>query len=85
LNFYLRRNLDVLRPPDFVPPPYLEPHVGELFIGREELERVWTAERVFLVTDPLQPRPRLDGVVPAPYYIVARDSTRWVVTNAPLH
>jgi 4-amino-4-deoxy-L-arabinose transferase-like glycosyltransferase len=84
-NFYLRRKLDVLRPPDFVPPSYLEPHVGELFLEHEELERVWQTERVVLITDPLQPRVHLDGTVPQPYYIVARDSTRWVVTNEPLH
>lgn len=84
-NFYLRRKLDVLRPTDFVPPPYLGPHVADLFISREEFEKAWQAERVFFITDPLQTRTRLDGVVPQPYYIVARDSARWVVTNEPLH
>ncbi len=85
LNFYLRRRLDLLRPVEFVAPPYLQPHVADLFIDREQLETIWQAGRVFLVTDPLQTRTRLDGVVPHPFYVVARDSTRWVVTNEPLH
>jgi 4-amino-4-deoxy-L-arabinose transferase-like glycosyltransferase len=84
-NFYLHRKLDLLRPANFVAPPYLEPHVDSLFISRTELEKAWQAERIFLITDPLQRRARLDDLVPQPYYIVARDSSRWVVTNEPLH
>jgi 4-amino-4-deoxy-L-arabinose transferase-like glycosyltransferase len=84
-NFYLRRKLDVLRPAEFVAPPYLEPHVADLFINREQLERTWQTERVLFVTDPLQTRARLDDVVPHPFYVIARDSTRWAVTNEPLH
>jgi len=84
-NFYLRRRLDLLAHPDFVPPPYLEPHMGSLFITRKEMERAWRTERVVFITDPLQPRTRLDGVVPVPFYILARDPARWVVSNQPLH
>ena len=84
-NFYLRRKLDLLRPTEFVAPPYLEPHVESLFISREELEKAWQAERVFFISDPLQTRTHLDGIVPQPFYIVARDTARWVVTNEPLH
>jgi 4-amino-4-deoxy-L-arabinose transferase-like glycosyltransferase len=83
-NFYLRRKLDVLRPADFVPPPYLVPHIGSLFIGRDELARLWKTERVFFITDPLTPRGHLDGSVPEPFEVVARDHTRWVVTNRPV-
>ena len=84
-NFYLRRKLDLLLPADFVAPPYLEPHVEELFISRDELEKAWQAEHVFFISDPLQTRARLAGVVPQPFYVVARDNTRWVVTNEPVH
>jgi 4-amino-4-deoxy-L-arabinose transferase-like glycosyltransferase len=84
-NFYLRRKLDVLRPPGFVAPAYLEPHVGELFIDGNRLQQLWPDERIFFITDPLTPRARLDGIVPQPFYIVARDYARWAVTNHPLH
>lgn len=84
-NFYLRRKLDVLRPPGYVAPRYLEPHVGALFIRREQLQQLWPDARIFLITDPLTPRARLDGVVPQPFYIVAHDYARWAVTNHPLH
>jgi 4-amino-4-deoxy-L-arabinose transferase-like glycosyltransferase len=84
-NFYLRRKLDVLRPPGFVAPRYLEPHVGALFISREQLQQLWADARMFVITDPLTPRARLDGVVPPPFYIVAHDYARWAVTNHALH
>jgi 4-amino-4-deoxy-L-arabinose transferase-like glycosyltransferase len=81
LNFYLRRRLDLLRPADFVPPPYLRPHVDELFISRLQLEELWRSARVYFVTDPLNPRPASDGVTPRPASVVARDYQRRVVTN----
>ena len=84
-NFYLRRKLDLLRPPDFVVPHYLQPYANNLFINRVELERAWRVERVFFITDPSQNRTHIEGAVPQPFYIVAHDTTRWVVTNEPLH
>ena len=84
-DFYLQRKLDLLRPSDFVPPSYLEPLVDDLFITRDELEKAWQAERVFFISDPLRVRTHLDGAVPQPFYIVARNSRLWIVTNEPLH
>ena len=84
-NFYLRRRLDLVRPSDFVAPRYLEPYVDRLFITRDDLRTLWEADRIFFITDPLQARPVLDGVVPKPVYIVARDNVRWVVSNQPVH
>jgi 4-amino-4-deoxy-L-arabinose transferase-like glycosyltransferase len=84
LNFYLQRKLNVLRPVEFVPPTYLVPHVGSLFIGRDELTRLWKTERVFFITDPLTARGHLDGSVPEPFHVVTRDHTRWAVTNRPV-
>jgi 4-amino-4-deoxy-L-arabinose transferase-like glycosyltransferase len=84
-NFYLRRKLDVLRPAQFVPSPYLAPHVDDLFLSRDQFTQLWQTECVFFISDPLQSRSSLHGVVPQPFYIVARDSARWVVTNQPLH
>jgi len=83
--FYWQHKLDLLRPTDFVPPSYLEPLVDDLFISPDEFEKLWQAERVFFISDPMQVRTHLDGVVPAPFYIVARDNRRWIVTNEPLH
>lgn len=85
LNFYTGRKLLLLAHHDFVPPPYLAPHMDELFISRAELDQLWQDERVFFITDPLAPRTVLDGTVPQPRYIVLRDHVRWAVTNRPLH
>jgi len=84
-NFYLRRRLDLLRPADFVAPPYLEPYVADLFLDRDELTQLWQDDRVLFISDPLQSRATLDGIVPAPRYIVVRAGGRWVVTNLPFH
>lgn len=84
-NFYLRRRLDLLRPPDFVAPTYLAPHVGTLFITPADLQKLWQEEHVYFITDPLQARPALDGVVPKPVYIIARDNVRWAVSSQPVH
>jgi len=83
-NFYMRRRLDLLHPLGFVAPTYLEPYEGELFITPADLAQIWDEERAFLVTNPLAQRAHLDGTVPQPFYIVARDTVRWAVTNGPL-
>ena len=83
-NYYMRRRLDLLRPPGFVAPTYLTAYEGELFISQDDLAQIWDSERVFLVTNPLAPRAKLDGTVPHPFYVVARDTVRWAVTNGPL-
>jgi hypothetical protein len=85
LNFYLRRKLALVQPREFVPPAYLGPHMNELFISRDQLDELWRDQRVFLVTDPLTFRVQLDGTVPHPFYVVARDYARWAITNYPLH
>jgi 4-amino-4-deoxy-L-arabinose transferase-like glycosyltransferase len=85
LNFYMRRRLTLVQPPGFIPPTYLTPHMDELFITRSQLERLWREQRVFLITDPLVPRARLDGSMPEPFYVVARLHDWWAVTNRPVH
>lgn len=82
LNFYLERPIVLLKPPGFVAPPYLEPHMGESFIEREELERRWQSEPILFVSDPLAPMTRkLRDVVPSPYFIIARTNNRWLISN----
>jgi hypothetical protein len=87
LSFYLRRRIDLLRPPGYVDPPYLAPHSGELFIDRDELDRRWTnGGTVLFVSDALQPMTRsVREIVPVPLYIVARTSNRWILSNRPVH
>jgi 4-amino-4-deoxy-L-arabinose transferase-like glycosyltransferase len=85
LNFYLHRRIRLLRPAGFVDPPYLAPHSRELFIERDELNRLWTSTPVLFVSDPLQPMTRsVREIVPAPLYIVARTYDRWVLSNQPV-
>ena len=84
LNFYLRRKLDLLSPPEFVPPRYLEPHRAELFIDRGRFEQIWRNEPVVLITGLAAARGDHDGRVPQPAYVVAHDYARQVLGNRPL-
>jgi len=86
-NFYLRRRLDLIYPPAFTAAPtYLQPHLDRLFVSRERFEDLWASDaRVFLITDPSRPTARLEGSVPQPFYIVAHDHARWVITNRRFH
>lgn len=82
LNFYLKRRITLLKPPGFVAPPYLEPHMDELFIDRDELERRWQNEPILFVSDPLAPMTRkVRDIVPSPFFIVARTNNRWLIGN----
>ncbi|MBI3388595.1 MAG: glycosyltransferase family 39 protein [Deltaproteobacteria bacterium] len=81
LFFYTRHKWLLLRPEGFVTPPYLVPHESELFITREEFERRWRDDRVLFVSDPSQTRTSMKGIAPEPYWRVARDRTRWLVSN----
>ncbi len=85
LTYYLRRRLLLLQPEGYVPPPYLVPHLNELFISADQLEGMWHERRLFFLTDPHAPRARVDGTVPEPFYIVARRRGWWALTNFPLH
>jgi hypothetical protein len=82
LSFYLERRILLLKPPGFTAPPYLEPHMDELFIERPELERRWGSEPILFVTDPLAPMTRsIHEIVPEPFFIVARTNNRWLLSN----
>jgi 4-amino-4-deoxy-L-arabinose transferase-like glycosyltransferase len=83
LNFYLRRDVDLLEPPGgFVPPGYLRERMEGLFMSREELARRWKADRPLLfVSDPERRRDAPDGLVPGPFEVLARYGDRWVLAN----
>lgn len=81
LLFYTGRKWAILEPIGWVSPPYLVPHAGELFISRADLERMWKDEHVFLVSDPLAAHRSMQGIVPEPFWTVARSDARWLVSN----
>ena len=82
LNFYLRRKLDLLPAAGFVPPRYL--HRNDLFITRSALEQMWRNQPVVLVTGLAAAHGSVDGTVPQPFYVVAHDHARQVISNQPL-
>jgi hypothetical protein len=82
LVFYTGRAIEILEPPGFVPPTYLVPVFANMFVTRAELARRWaSSERLALVSDPQQRRDRPDGLVPAPFHVLAHFGDRWVLTN----
>lgn len=84
LDFYLGRTVTLLRPPDFVEPPYLVPYRDALFIDRAELRERWRSRKVIFASNPLaDPDRPLDEIVPKPFRALGRITNRWVVTNRP--
>lgn len=82
LNFYLRRRISLLEPPEFVPPPYLRPYMGDLFWRRDRLATRWTGHKpIFFVSDPTRRRERSAGLVPGPFCVVGRWGDRWLLAN----
>jgi hypothetical protein len=63
-------------------PTYLAPHVRAMFVPRERFLDGWHAGKpVAVVSDPERRRDTADGIVPAPYHVVARFGDRWVLSN----
>lgn len=82
LNFYLRRNVLLLRPAGFVEPTYLVPYRDRLFLPLERLAELWDEEQLVVVTNPLAPAEHSwDGTVPEPRYTLGRFGNRWLITN----
>jgi hypothetical protein len=82
LAYYLGRHVTLLEFPGFVPPTYLQSHFRSMFLPPEQfLERWHAGEPMAMVTDPERRRDTSDGIVPAPYHVVARFGDRWVVSN----
>src|SRR5262249_10350378 len=48
LNFYLERRLDLLAPPRWTPPTFLEGRTASLFTPRIELEEAWRTRTAVL-------------------------------------
>jgi 4-amino-4-deoxy-L-arabinose transferase-like glycosyltransferase len=84
LTYYSGRRITLLEPPGFVPPTYLAPVAGEMFLGRADFMRRWqSGERLAFVSDSQQRRDTPDGLVPAPFRVLAHFGDRWLLTNVP--
>ncbi|MCW5889495.1 MAG: glycosyltransferase family 39 protein [bacterium] len=85
LVFYSGRRIEMLEPPGFVPPTYLEGKTEEMFLRRADFDRRWqSGERLVFVSDSQKRRDRPDGLVPAPFHVLARFGDRWILANYPV-
>ncbi len=85
LVFYSGRRIHMLEPPGFIPPTYLEGKTAEMFLRRADFEHRWRSdEPLVFVSDSQQRRDRPDGLVPAPFHVLARFGDRWILANHPL-
>jgi 4-amino-4-deoxy-L-arabinose transferase-like glycosyltransferase len=84
LAYYTQRRIALLRPPGWVAPTYLEPHVAGMFLDRDEFARRWRgAAPLAFVSNSLKRREDPTELVPGPFRVLGRFGDRWVLTNAP--
>src|SRR6185503_15589377 len=77
LVFYTRRRIELLAPPGFVPPTYLNGAVRDMFVARPVFEARWRAgERLAFVSDPQRRREDPDGLVPGSFHVLGRFGDR---------
>jgi 4-amino-4-deoxy-L-arabinose transferase-like glycosyltransferase len=76
LEYYLARRLDLLAPPGWVPPTFLEGRTERLFTDREEFDRVWRESPSFFVSDDVDPPGSETALVPGPHNLIVRAGTR---------
>ncbi len=83
LVFYTGRRVTLLDPPGFVPPAYLAPTMGGMFLSRQELARRWEAgASLVLVSNPLLRREDPAEIAPGPFHVLGRFGDRWVLAPA---
>ena len=76
LEYYLRRPVDLLAPPGWVPPTFLAGRTERLFTSPAELGRAWREGDAFWVSDDVE-APGTEGkLAPAPHALVARAGSR---------
>jgi hypothetical protein len=84
LAFYTQRRIALLRPPGWVAPTYLEPHVAGMFLDHDEFARRWRAGGpLAFVSNSLKRREDPTELVPGPFRVLGRFGDRWVLTTAP--
>jgi 4-amino-4-deoxy-L-arabinose transferase-like glycosyltransferase len=76
LNYYLGRRLDLLEPPGWTPPTFLEDRTNRLFTPHVELEQNWRTHTSFLVSDSVHGPEEELRLAPGPYTIVSRAGER---------
>jgi hypothetical protein len=83
LNFYLERRLDLLSPPGWTPPTFLESRAAYLFTPRIELEEAWRTRTAVLVADDV-PGPEEEAqLVSGPYVVALRAGERVLLRPTP--
>jgi hypothetical protein len=76
LAYYVGRRLDLLAPPGWVPPTFLEGRTDRLFTPRSELRRRWRSDQALLVADDVPAAEGESTIAPGPYSLVARAGDR---------
>jgi hypothetical protein len=76
LNYYLEQRLDLLEPPGWTPPTFLEDRTNRLFTPHVELEQNWRTHTSFLVSDSVHGPEEELQLAPGPYTIVSRAGER---------
>ncbi|MBI3799486.1 MAG: hypothetical protein HY268_21275, partial [Deltaproteobacteria bacterium] len=82
LNYYLERRIDLLAPPDWVPPTFLTGRTDWLFTPRAEFEQEWRANPAILVSDAVTQPGDEAHLVPGAYVLVARAGERVLLRSA---
>jgi 4-amino-4-deoxy-L-arabinose transferase-like glycosyltransferase len=82
LNFYLERRLDLLAPPGWTPPTFLEGRTNRLFTPRAEFEEEWRSRPAFLVSDDVSSPDEEAQLAPGPYLIETHAGER-VILRSP--
>jgi len=75
LDYYTGRYVDLLAPPGWVPPTFLEGDTDRLFTPRTELDRAWREGKAVLVADDV-PGGQEAALVPGPYSVLVRAGDR---------
>lgn len=83
LNYYLERRLDLLAPPSWTPPTFLEGRTDRLFTPRAEFEQDWRTHTAVLVADAVSGQEEAQ-LAPGPYVVSARVGERVLLRSAPL-
>ena len=77
LSYYLAgQRLDLLMPPGWVAPTFLEGRVEHLFTSEDVFAAAWRTPGSLLVSDDVWPPGTEASLVPGPYAVVARDGSK---------
>jgi 4-amino-4-deoxy-L-arabinose transferase-like glycosyltransferase len=78
LEYYVGRRLDLLAPPGWVPPTFLEGRTQRLFTPVSDFRSAWAEGAVFFVSDDVDPPGAESRLLPGPYQVIGRAGGRVV-------